>query len=174
MGIITTVAFIALLTTLSSIVALLIVKVPFVPTPKRNLPLVMEALAIKPGERFYDLGCGDGRMVINAARKGAVAMGFDMSPWAYIQSRFNIWIANVQARVYFRNFFDRSLSDADVIFIFLVAGVMPALEEKLLRELKPGARVVSYGFAFPNWQAKNVIPTNSENPKASKIYEYQK
>src|SRR3989344_9585985 len=132
--------FTAALTVLSTIVitgatiALFIVKVPFAPTPQRNVSKIFELLDLKPGEVFYDLGCGDGRFIIEADKRGAKAVGFEVSPWAYLKTCLNIWLNKSQAKVYFKNFYHANLSDADAIFNFLVVGVMPKVQEKLAAE----------------------------------------
>lgn len=158
----------------ASIIVLFLVGVPFVPTPKKNIEKIFEVLDLKPGQVFYDIGCGDGRFVIQADKKGAKAIGFEISPIAWLRSKINIFINKSKAQVKFKNFYSQNLSDADAVFCFLLDPVMPKVEKKLLPELKPGAKVVSYGFTMPNWQLKKLIETSPGNKKSSKIYLYIK
>ena len=158
----------------SSAVAILFVRVPFVPTPKKNIALAISLLDLKPGQIFYDLGCGDGRFLIAAEKYGVKAVGFEISPWAYLRARLNLLLNHSQAKIYYKNFYHFNVSDADAVICFLLDTVMPKVEKKLQAEFKQGARVVSYGFAMPTWQPAKIINTNPANPKSSKIYLYLK
>lgn len=159
---------------LLSIAALAAVGVPFVPTPQKNVKKNIDTLDLKPGEIFYDLGCGDGRFLIEAQKRGAKATGFEVSPSAFLRAKLNLLAKGGQAKLKYKNFYSQDLSDADAIFCFLLDAVMPKVEQKLLAELKPGARVVSYGFKMPNWTETKIIETDPTNLKSSKIYFYIK
>jgi SAM-dependent methyltransferase len=157
-----------------SALAIFFVGVPFVPTPQRNVKLVIDQFNLKPGQKFYDLGCGDARFLIEAERRGARAIGFEVSPWAYLRGRLNLLLNKSQARMLYKNFYQADLSEADAIFCFLLDTVMPKVEKKLSRELKPTSLFISYGFKLPNWPPKNIIEINPTNKRSSKIYIYQK
>lgn len=170
------VAFLALIfviTVMASMVTLFFTKVPFVPTPKKNVKIIIDSLDLKSGQVFYDLGCGDGRFLIATAKTGANAIGFEISPWAYAKARLNIFLAKSPAKVYFKNFYETNLKDASAIFCFLLDRVMPKVEKKLKKELKPGAKIICYGFPLPTWPAKKIIELNPSNKKSSKIYLYK-
>ncbi|MDX9893555.1 MAG: 50S ribosomal protein L11 methyltransferase [Patescibacteria group bacterium] len=163
----------AILITLSA-ATILIVQVPFVPTPKKNVKIIIDQLNLKPGQIFYDLGCGDGRFLIATAQAGASAIGFEVSPFAYVKAKLNIWLNRSSAKIFYQNFYRQNISNADAVFCFLMDVVMPKVEKKLLTELKPGAKVVCYGFKLPNWQPSKIIDLNPANKKSSNIYLYLK
>lgn len=155
-----------------SFIALLFLGVPYAPTPRSNIERSLDLLALKKGDTFYDLGCGDGRAVIAAEKRGANAIGYEMSPWAYLKARFALWRHQSNSRIVFKNFYRENISDANAVFCFLLTDVMPKVEKKLQAELRPGTKVVSYGFKMPTWQAAQVITTNPNKPNASKTYLY--
>jgi SAM-dependent methyltransferase len=126
---------------------------PFVPTPMEAVEKVLELAKIKDGEKIYDIGCGDGRMVYLAAKKyGAKATGFELSPLVYCIARVRHFFWRSKAKIKFANFKSKNLSDADVIVCYLLPDTLARLQEKLDRELKTGARVVSYAFPVGNWK----------------------
>jgi SAM-dependent methyltransferase len=168
-----TAAAIAAAILLLGMIAFVWVGVPFVPTPNRNIERILDALDIQPGQRVYDLGCGDGRLVIAAATRGAQTTGFEVSPWAFLRACVNGWRSHSRANIIFGNFYSKPLADADVVFVFLLNTVMPKLETKLRRELKPGTVVGSYGFTFPNWQPEKIIEMPGSSARASKLYLYR-
>ena len=162
--------FITLLIAFGTI-SILLFKVPFVPTPKENVDKIIQLLDLKKNQKFYDLGCGEGRFLIEATKQGARSVGFEISVWAYIRGQINLFLHRSSAKIFFKNFFNTNLSDADAIYCFLIKKVMPQLAEKLNSELKIGAKIVSYGFELPGWTAEQIIQPNK---KLSHIYFYVK
>ena len=130
---------------------------------------MIELAKIKKGEKVYDLGSGDGRLVIMAAKKGARAIGFEINPFLVLISWVRILLAGVRknAKIKWRNFWGQDISDADVVLLYLITQYMERMEKKLKAELKPGARVVSYTFKFPTWQ-------HSFYDKENTLYVYEK
>ena len=128
--------------------------VPFVPTPQRVVDKMIELARVKEGDVVYDLGSGDGRIVIAAAKKGAKAVGFEIDPELVGTARENIKKAGVQERAEIRNqdIFTADFSGASVITLYLLPDVNLKLKPKLLRQLKPGSRVVSHAFSMGNWK----------------------
>jgi hypothetical protein len=123
----------------------------FVPTPQPMVEAMLSAAEVKPGEMVYDLGCGDGRMVITAARKFyARGMGFDLDVELIQAARAAAAAAGVRHTVTFRraNIFTVDLSPADVVTLYLLREMNARLLPQL-KQLKPGARVVSYEFDIP-------------------------
>ncbi|UCE97834.1 MAG: class I SAM-dependent methyltransferase [Dehalococcoidia bacterium] len=107
---------------------------------------------VKPGELVYDLGCGDGRIIIMAARHfGALAVGIEIDPLRYLWSQIRIRFLGLSDRVSIKygNFYKYDLSQADVITCYLLQDTNKKIATKLNRELKPRARVVSNTFTFP-------------------------
>ena len=159
---------------ISGVIAFFITRVPFAPTPRRNVGVVIDKLNIKPGEVFYDLGCGDGRYLIAAEQRGARAVGFELAPWPFFKAKVNLRRAGSNATLRFQNFYVVDVSDADVVVCFLLNSVMAQVEQKLERELKTGARVACYGFELPHWQPLEVVDLKPSGKRFSRIYLYQK
>lgn len=169
------VAFISLLISLligAGAITFFLVKVPFVPTPKRNVKIIIDELNLKPKELFYDLGCGDGRILLEAEKRGVKAIGFEISPWAYLRGKLNLWWHKSKAKILYKNFYHVNLTEADAVFCFLIDTVMPKVEQKLKKELKPGAKIACYGFKLPTWSPVKVIDLKPKNKRSSKIYLY--
>jgi SAM-dependent methyltransferase len=129
--------------------------VPFVSTPERVVERMLALAKVGPQDVVYDLGSGDGRIVIAAARKhGARGVGIDIDPQRVKEGRDNARRAGVADRVEFRegNLFKADISDATVVTLYLMTGVNLQLRPKLLNELKPGTRVVSHAFGMGDWK----------------------
>jgi SAM-dependent methyltransferase len=128
--------------------------VRFDPSPMHVVEEMLALAEVRKGDVVYDLGCGDGRIVIAAARRfGARAVGIDIDPERIRESVANARAAGVQNRVTFRNedLFEARISEATVVTLFLWPGVNLKLLPKLRRELKPGTRVVSYLWNMGDW-----------------------
>jgi tRNA A58 N-methylase Trm61 len=133
--------------------------VVFVPTPQEAVDKMLEAAEIKKGDLLYDLGCGDGRIVVTAAKKyGIKAIGVDIDPKRVEESRENVRTNGVGELVTIKqgDIFQEDLSSANVVTLYL----LPSLNVKLipqLEKLKPGSRVVSYQFDMAGVKPKEVI-----------------
>ncbi len=127
---------------------------PFVPTDKRRVETMLDLAKVRAGEKVVDLGCGDGRIVVAAAKRGARAEGWEISPYLWLLAKRNIRRAGAAhlATVRLGSYWAQRFDDADVVTLFLIDMQMAKMERKLRAELKPGSRVVSYAFKFPNWQ----------------------
>ena len=128
--------------------------VPFVPTPQVVVDEMLRLAAVTPNDVVYDLGSGDGRIVITAARKfGAHAIGVELDEHLIYQSEESARQANVLERVKFlqQDFFKTDFSQASVITMYLLPGVMKRLREHML-QLKPGTRLVAHDFDFDDWR----------------------
>jgi len=167
-------SFIVALLVGASALAIFFTRVPFAPTPKKNVQLIIDQFELRPSQIFYDLGCGDGRFLIEAEKRRAKATGFEISAWAFLRAWLNLKINHSQAKVEFKNFYQVNLARADAVFCFLIDSVMTKVEKKLKQELKSGAKVVCYGFNLLSWPPKKVIELKPGNPKSSKIFLYQK
>ncbi|MCX7779044.1 MAG: 50S ribosomal protein L11 methyltransferase [Patescibacteria group bacterium] len=128
--------------------------VPYVPTPEKRVKKMLELAQLKQGEKLVDLGSGDGRILIEAARIGAEAVGYEIDPLLVLTSKKLIKKEGLEnkIKIYRKSFWQADLKDADVVTFYGITGIMGRMEKKLLRELKPGARVCSYVFAFPRWE----------------------
>jgi hypothetical protein len=125
---------------------------PFVPTDARNVETMVRVAGIRAGDRVADLGSGDGRILIAAAKAGATAEGWEISPYLWLLSLWNVRRAGVadRVRVHLGSYWDRPVA-ADVVTLFLIGSKMERMKAKLAKELPMGARVVSYAFLFPEW-----------------------
>jgi ubiquinone/menaquinone biosynthesis C-methylase UbiE len=132
---------------------------PFVQTPVEVAKKMLEISQIKSGEVLYDLGCGDGRLIILAAKDlGARATGIELREDLIERARTEIKKLNLEGKVNViqGNFFDVPISDADVVTLYLTSSANERLRPKLEAELKRGARVVSHDFKVPGWKPSAV------------------
>jgi len=129
--------------------------VPYVPTTDEAVAAMLKLADIKPSDVVYDLGCGDGRIVIAAAKKfGAHGVGVDIDPARIREANENAKKAGVEKLVRFeeKDLFQADIHEANVVMLFLLNTVNLKLRPKLLRELKPGTRIVSNTFDMGDWK----------------------
>ena len=125
---------------------------PWIPSSRAMVQNMLDLAEIQPDELIYDLGCGDGRIIITAARRyGARAVGIELDPlrWLWCQALVAVLGLGEKVEVFRGDIFLQDLSQADVVICYLLPETTKKLEEKLLAELKPGTRVVSNTFVFP-------------------------
>ena len=130
-------------------------EVPFVPTPEDTVDQMLRLAGVKPGDIVYDLGSGDGRIVITAVQKyGARGVGVDIDPARVTEANQNARNAGVAQQVEFRqgDLFKADIHEATVVTLYLLPSVNDRLKPKLLSELKPGTRVVSHAFDMGDWE----------------------
>ena len=133
---------------------------PFVPTPMKVVRAMLKLANVTKDDVVYDLGCGDGRIVIEAAKRfGAHGVGVDIDPQRIRESNENAQRRGVTDRVEFRleDAMKTDLTKATVVTMYLLTEANLKLRPKLFRELKPGTRVVSHAFAMGDWEADKVI-----------------
>jgi len=129
--------------------------VPFVATPLDVVDRMLTLAAVGPQDVVYDLGCGDGRVVIMAARKfGARGVGVDIDPALVARATASARAAGVEARVTFRvqDALTVDVSDATVVTLYLLAAANAKLRPMLVQQLRPGARIVSHNFPIGDWE----------------------
>ncbi len=129
---------------------------PFVPSSNATVKRMIGLAQLKKGERAYDLGCGDGRIVFAAAAKGALATGYELSFPTFVIA----WLRSLRhkgATIRFRDFWRVDISDADVVFCYLLTGPMAEFEARIWPTLKSGCRVVSHAFRL-----KGIEPTQRD------------
>jgi len=127
--------------------------VPYEPTPPGVVRAMVDLAEVGPGDVVYDLGCGDGRILVEAARRGARAVGVDLDPRRIAEARENARAAGVLDRVELRvgDLFQTDVRPATVVMLFLWPQVNLRLRPRLLAELRPGARVVSHWHNMGDW-----------------------
>jgi ribosomal protein L11 methylase PrmA len=134
--------------------------VPYVPTPERVVDAMLRLAHVKRGDVLYDLGSGDGRIVIAAAKRyGVRGTGVDIDPARVREADANARKAGVASRVRFVNadLFDVDVSEATVVTLYLLPRINLQLKPKLLAELRPGTRIVSHGFDMGDWKPDRVV-----------------
>jgi cyclopropane fatty-acyl-phospholipid synthase-like methyltransferase len=132
---------------------------PFVPTRRAGLERIMRSFKLRPGMKAADIGSGDGRILIELAKAGVEAHGYEINLLLVWWSRAKIRKAGLEklAFVHWRDQWMVDYSPYDVVTVFGVMHIMRKLEAKLRRELKPGAVVASIALEFPTWpNGKNV------------------
>lgn len=145
---------------------------PWVPTWRKDIERIQGLLKLQPGEKCYELGCGDARVTVALARMtGAKVVGIELSAIQYLVARIRVALSRVAtASVRFGNVFSKDLSDADAIYLFLMPETYAKLAPKFERELRPGTRVASYVWPIPGWEPVEV----SEASDRLKIYLYRR
>lgn len=133
---------------------------PYVPTPQVVVERMLEAARVKPGEVVYDLGCGDGRIIITAAQKfKARGVGVELSEDLFNEANRRIRVLGLehQIRIIHGNLLNVDLSPADVVTVFLLTSSNTRLKPNLEKELHPGARVLSTEFEIRGWKPSQVL-----------------
>jgi len=131
--------------------------VPFVPTPDKVVAGMLKLANVGAKDVIYDLGSGDGRIVISAVKEtGARGVGVDIDPQRISEARENAKQAGVSDRVKFiqGDLFKADIGDATVVSLYLLPDVNMKLRPKLLHDLKPGTRIVSHAFDMGDWKPK--------------------
>ena len=132
---------------------------PWVPTREKRIRRALELAKLQPDEILYDLGAGDGRVLVMAAKDfGARAVGIEIGPVQWLIGWLRSLFSGSRHKVSMRcgNFYKADIHDADVVFVYLTSKQTSRLGKKLARELQPGARVVSIAADFPGWQPSKV------------------
>lgn len=125
---------------------------PFVPTGKKKIARMMALADVKPDEVCMDLGSGTGRIVFAAAKRGARGIGIEINPFLHGWSKARAALGGYRNAEFLRtDLWETDLSAVDVLTLFFIREKMPRLKEKVRREMKPGSRIVSNIFTFPDW-----------------------
>jgi hypothetical protein len=134
--------------------------VPYVPTPQPVVDAMLKLAKVKRGDVLYDLGSGDGRIVITAAKRyGVRGTGVDIDPDRIREANAKARSAGVTKLVRFVNqdLFEVDLREASVVTLYLLPRINLQLKPKLLEELRPGTRIVSHGFDMGDWKPERAI-----------------
>ena len=140
--------------------------VPYVPTPPEVVGAMLKLGEVHKGDVVYDLGCGDGRIVVMAAQKfNARGTGVDINPERIKEAEENARKAAVSGQVRFieKNLFDADIRDATVVTLYLLPEVNLRLRPKLLKDLKVGTRIVSHSFDMGEWKPDKKIDVNGRS-----------
>lgn len=134
---------------------------PFVPSKLEAIRKILKAAGVKKGKKFYELGSGDGRVAIEAAKLSAETVGIEQSWVRVLYSKYksrhlknvHFWHGNIFSSIY---------SDADFIYIYLLLKGVTKLEGKLKKELKKGTILITQTYHFPNWKPFKKIDLSKE------------
>lgn len=139
--------------------------VPYVPTPENVVERMLDLADVQPSDYVIDLGSGDGRIVIAAAKRGASGHGIDLDPKRVAEARENAERAGVDDQIMFmeENIFETDFSEASVITMYLLPSVNVKLRPELLDELAPGTKIVSHSFDMGEWEADKEVIVNGKN-----------
>lgn len=122
---------------------------PYFPSLKPHVKASLDLLELKQGDVVYDLGCGDGRFLKAAAKKGMIAVGYELNPFMFLYSWATTRRYKKYVKVRFGNFWQADISKADAVFVFLLDKYMPRLDEKLKKEGRKGLKLASHTFKIP-------------------------
>ncbi len=140
----------------------ILMMVPYVPSKKKVVKHLVEIAKLKPGEKVYDLGCGDGRILIEAEKQAPVkAVGYEAAPIPYLLAIIRRIFSGSKFKISMKNFFSQDLSDADVIFCYLGPDCASKLAEKFKKECRAGTRVYSHTFKIEALNLKHSWPKNN-------------
>jgi cyclopropane fatty-acyl-phospholipid synthase-like methyltransferase len=123
---------------------------PFVPTSKRRLKKMISLAEIKKTDTVMDVGCGDGRLVVAAAKLAKQAVGIEINPVLVWVSKFRVARLN-NAEIRAENLWKTDFSNVDIVMLYFIPEKMKKLENKIRNEMKPGSRIISHAFTFPDW-----------------------
>jgi hypothetical protein len=153
---------------------------PSRPTKPDRIRKALKLVNLQPGETLYDLGAGDGRVLLIAAKEfGANAIGLEIGPVQYLLIWLRIVFGDLgeRAKIKLANFYKADLSGADVVFIYATSKEVLKLAPYLEKQMKPGSRVVSISADFPEWEPSmfdddSLIFTYEMPPKAGSLTTY--
>jgi SAM-dependent methyltransferase len=140
--------------------------VPYVPTPENVVEAMLKLGEVKKGDILYDLGSGDGRIVVAAAKNfGVKGTGIDINPERIQEANANAKQAGVTDRVRFLNqdLFEADIKDATVVTLYLLPSINLKLRPKLWKDLKPGTRIVSHSFDMGDWAPEKKVEVDGRN-----------
>jgi ribosomal protein L11 methylase PrmA len=138
----------------------------FVPTPEAVVNAMLEVAKVTKDDVIYDLGCGDGRIPITAAKKyGATGVGIDIDPQRIKEANANAQAQGVTDKVKFlqADLFETDISRATVVTLYLLPSLNVKLMPKLMKELKPGTRIVSHAFDMGDWKPEKELTVDGRH-----------
>lgn len=127
----------------------LLVGAPYLPTLTSHVEVALDLADLQPGDTMLELGCGDGKVLIAAARRGLNVVGYELNPWMYIICRLRTLRYRRQVTVIWGDFWQRPWPEAQGIFIFLLQRHMRKLDKKVMQYKHKPVKVVSFAFQMP-------------------------
>lgn len=123
---------------------------PFLPILKPEVPKALDLIDLKPGQTLLELGSGDGRILIEAAKRGIHSVGYELNPLLVIYSWIKCWKYRKLIKVVWANYWWKKMPPADGIFVFLLQPYMEKLDKKIIQECSNPVKLVSFVFYIPN------------------------
>lgn len=152
----------------SSFIGFLITRVPFVPTTKKDIRYLVKQLPILPSDVLYDLGSGDGSVILSVEKmSGARGVGFELTWWTYFYAKLKAFFSRAVSQFKRVDFFNEDWSEATIVYAYLYPPLMSRVEQKFLTNCKPGTRAVVRDFPFPTLEPLEVIRTGKRNTGTS-------
>lgn len=147
--------------------------VPYVPTPENVVERMLDLTDVQPSDYVVDLGSGDGRIVIAAAKRGASGHGIDLDPERIAEAREKAKKEGVADQIMFmqQDIFKTDFSEASVITMYLLSSVNKKLRPKLLDKLQPGTEIVSHSFDMGEWEPdKEIVVSDDSGTETHDVY----
>jgi ribosomal protein L11 methylase PrmA len=137
----------------------------YVPTPPEVVDAMLKVAKVTAKDTVYDLGCGDGRIVIAAVKQGAKGIGIDIDPERIKEAEANAETQGVKGKVTFKNadLFETNISDASVVTLYLLPSLNLKLRPKLWKDLKVGTRIVSHAFDMGDWEPEQQLEVDGRH-----------
>lgn len=143
--------------------------VPYVPTPQSTVDKMVKLADLKKGDKVFDLGCGDGRLIFTAEKiTKTPGTGYELAPIIYIIAQIKRFTKNSKADIRMESLFKSDLSQADVLFCYLMPHMLKKLTKKILKECRPGTKIISHGFKI-----EGLIPKKSFKHPTIHLYEIE-
>lgn len=143
--------------------------VPFVPTRKKDIEDLVKRVNIQPGDKFYDIGSGNGKVVFLIEKlTGAQTMGLQRAGWTQTYAKLKKRLIGSKARFISGNFFDHPWQEANVIYAYLYPFLMSQVGEKAMQDCRPGTKIIARDFYIPNLR----LSDSWQTPSNHKIYLY--
>jgi SAM-dependent methyltransferase len=142
------VEFVGIILLLTFLISSVLFGAPYVPTLDKTSKQLFATMKLYRGDLFYDLGCGDGKVLRAARQHGYQVVGYETNPLLYLLCRWR-FRGDRQAKIKFGNFIKADLSDADLIYVFGVRSIAQKLEQTTIKTIKRGAWLVMCGYRLP-------------------------
>lgn len=134
-----------------------VIGAPILPSIGHHIQTSLEKAGVKEGVRFYELGTGTGSVSAIALKMGARVTGYELSPIFYLISFIRLKLTKKSFKLYLKNFIKSDISEADIIYIFLIPRTISNIKDTLFSKVRPGTKIISYAFPILGWQINDKI-----------------